>query len=488
MQQLEQKLKEIVGDGNFSEAPEVLKQYSTDYSFVSPRIANYLVKPKTAEEVSSVIKLANESNMPVIPTSSKVHCYGATVPSYGGIVMDLTRMNRILRVDERNRKVVFEAGVNWGELQSELAKHGLMALNPLFPPASKSALTSMLEREPPLIPKFEHSQPIMSTLMVLPNGEIFATGAASVPNALEEDYGPSPDVDLCHPFGPGINWYRLVQGAQGTMGVTLWVNAKTTYLPQLQETYLIPFEDIRAAVEYIYRIQRRMIGNECFLLNRCNLANVLADRWPEDFEELMKVLPPFALTLVLDGGQRRQEQRIEYQRDYLNSIGQELVTNILPTLPSRQGEGLEEGLRVPWPEDKPYWKARPKGSFQDVFFHTPMDKAPLFTELIYELAAKHEYPKENVGIYLQPKEYGRVCHYECNLFYDSAVLKEAVKVEELYHAIVERSIQFGAFFTRPYDYVAKAVYDRAGEYTVALRMAKDLIDPNHIMNPGKLCF
>lgn len=483
---LEERLKTIVGANNFFAGSKDLEPYSKDYSFAPKRMPNYLVKPRSAEEVSEIIKLANETKTPVIPVSSGIHFYGGIVPRYGGIVMDLSKMDRIIRIDARNRKVLIEPGVTWKQLQSELAKHGLMALNPLLPPATKSALTSILDREPPLVTKFEHSDPIMAMRMVLPTGEIFATGSACVPGALASDGTPVEGVDLCHPYGPGINWFRLIQGAQGTLGVVLWVNIKLTYLPTAQEIYLIPFETIGNAVEYMYKVLRRMIGHECFLLNRFNLANILAEKWPEDFEELMATLPPFTLVLVLAGGYRRPEEKIEYERNYLNRIGPELTMNLLPVLSSRIVRRFQAMLRAS--EEVSYWKIRYKGSFQDVFFLTTMDKTPRFTSLVCQLAAKHGYPSRDVGIYIQPIEYGRCAHFECSFFYDPEDQKDVERVRGLYHEMVERSIDLGAFFSRPYDYAAEVVFSRATEYTAALRRIKNVIDPNNIMNPGKLCF
>ncbi len=74
--------------------------------------------------------------------------------------MDLRRMDKIVQIDSRNRKVKIEPGVTWGKLQEALKEHDQMALNPLFPHPEMSALTSSLERNPMLIPKYEYAEPV----------------------------------------------------------------------------------------------------------------------------------------------------------------------------------------------------------------------------------------------------------------------------------------------------------------------------------------
>src|SRR4030042_2948020 len=103
-------LLEIVGGGNFSDDPTVLKTYASDFSLVPPGAPSYVVKPKNAEEVGKIIRFANEHSIPVVPVSSEVHFNGAAIPRQGGIVLALPRMKRVVEVDEANSRVRIEAG------------------------------------------------------------------------------------------------------------------------------------------------------------------------------------------------------------------------------------------------------------------------------------------------------------------------------------------------------------------------------------------
>ncbi len=484
---LKGELTKILGAEYFSDDQKTLKQYSKDYSLVPPRTPTCVVKPKNVEEIQKIVKLANELKTPIVPSSSGAHFYGASIPSQGGIVVDLVRMNRILQIDERNRKVMIEPRVTWGQLQEELEKHDLMALNPLLPHASKSVLTSTLEREPIIIPKFEYSEPVLTMEVVLPTGEIFRTGSASTPDALS----PKAHTDLCMPYGPGTNFFRLFHGAQGTLGIVTWMNVKVEYLPKTQRIFFIKFGEIKDAVEPLYRIQRLMLGNECLLLNNFNLANILTEEWPSDFEDLRKALPQFTLILVLAGGRRLPEEKIEYEEEALMKVGSELLIEILPRLPGayRDAERLIlERLRSPWPEEETYWKFRYKGSCQDIFFHTTLNKVPELTQLIYQLADKYEYPRRDIGFYLQPLERSRAAHCEYSFYYNPEEPNEVESMRSLYVDAVELLVNMGAFFSRPYGQAADIVYGRSASYAEALKKVKGIFDPNNVLNPGKLCF
>jgi FAD/FMN-containing dehydrogenase len=153
-------LASIVGPEYVSDEPDTLERYSRDYSFVQPGKPGWVVYPKSTEEIRGVVKYANDRLIAVTPRSSSIGFYGAGIPSQGGIILDLTRMNRIFDITEKDRNVKVEPGVTWSQLQAELEKHGMMVCNPLLPHPAKSMLTSCMEREPMLIPKGEHSEPL----------------------------------------------------------------------------------------------------------------------------------------------------------------------------------------------------------------------------------------------------------------------------------------------------------------------------------------
>lgn len=485
--QIKEKLKQAVGTELVSDSPGTLKAYSKDYSLLPPGMPNYAVLPKSAEEVQKVIKIANEHLIPVIPCSSEVHFTGSTIPKQGGIILDLNRMNRIPEIDERNRKAKIEPGVTWKEFQAALGEHNFMMMTPLLPHSKKSVLTSLLEREPLINPRYEYGDPLLAMEIVLPNGDLFKTGSASAPGY------PQSFSEGAQPQGPGtIDFYRLLQGAQGTMGVVTWANVKVENLPKISKTFFIPFPKIEDAIEPIYRIQRRRIGYECFLMDKFNLALIVAERQPEDFESLIATLPPWILILILSAAGRRPEERIEYEEEALTEIMKVEfpfleIWEALPGVPGLERQ-LPQMLKEPWPEEVTYWKFRHKGACQDLFCITTLDRVPQFVTVVGEIAGRRGYDVTALGHYVQPIEFGAGCHCEFNFYYDPQNPVEVERIKVLYREAVENLLNMGALFTRPYGILSDLVYSRATSYTVTLRKIKNIFDPNNIMNPGNLCF
>ncbi|MFC2045295.1 FAD-binding oxidoreductase [Chloroflexota bacterium] len=477
----------IAGVNNVTDNPDRLEPYSKDYSLSRASMPSYVVEAENADEVQGVIKLANENKLPVVPCSSGIHFNGNTIPVQDGIVLDLRKMNRILDIDERNRIARIEPGVTWGQLQPELEKHDLMALNPLLPHPLKSALTSHLEREPALIPKFEYTDTLVNMEVVLPDGELLRTGSTTVPGFPDKSL-----ADGVNPSGPGnIMWNRLLQGAQGTMGIVTWGQCKIEYRPKVNKTFFIPFKNIADTIELVYKIQRRVIGEECLLLNNLNLAAILAQKWPEDFNTLRSSLPPWTLILVLGGGKRFPEERIEYEEEALREVATELaVTDLLTSMPGLPGleRQIPDMLRGSWPKEKTYWNHAYKGSCQDLFFLTVLKEAPAFCQMIGEMVAKYDYPADDLGFYVQPMVYGGACHFQCNFYYNANNAEEVSKIKSLLSESAEAVLDRGGFFSRPYGLLADMVYNRTADYTMILKQLKKMLDPNNVMSPGRLCF
>src|SRR3990167_5649483 len=178
-ERLRKKLSDIAGAGNVIDDAETLAKYSKDKSLEAPRKPTFVVFPNNTEEIQKIVKLANEERVPLIPASSGVHFYGATIPLESGIVIDLSSWKKIFKIDSRNRAVRIQPGVTYGELQPELEKNGLRALMPLLPHREKSVVSAHLEGEPMMVTEFNYSEPLYTCEIVLPRGDIFRTGSAA---------------------------------------------------------------------------------------------------------------------------------------------------------------------------------------------------------------------------------------------------------------------------------------------------------------------
>lgn len=484
--ELKTELIKAVGAGYVLDSADALMPYSSDFSLTPPAYPDYVVRPGNSEDVQRIISLANIYKTPVVPLSSGVHFYGTTIPKKKGIIVDLRRMDKIFDIDEVNRKVRVEAGVTWGKLQPELRKRGWMVAIPLLPHSSRSVIPDYLEREIPLIPKYEYAEPLLSMEVIWPNGDIFRTGSASY-TGYPKRYGEG-----ANPQGPGsLDFFRFVQGAQGTMGVVTWATIKFESIPQIDKAFFIPFDRLDQAIEPLCRIQRRKIGNECLLLNNVNLATILSALRHESFHRVIQDLPRWTCILILSGLRRRPNEKIAYEEEALREIVSEFpglsLLSMLPGIPEL-GRDLPETLRNPWPYTETYWKHKNQGGCQDIFFITRPQNAYGFFAAVLDVADRYGFRGEDIGCYLQPIEYGRACHLEFNFYYRTDSQEDVAKLRQLYSEAVEILLDKGAFFTRPYEMLSKVVYKRAPSYANTLKQLKNIFDPNHIMCPGNLCF
>jgi FAD/FMN-containing dehydrogenase len=483
--EIEVRLQKIVGEQFVSTKQEDLKRYAEDFSLSPPSLPDIIVWPKDVREVADVVKTCNEYNVPLIPVSSRVHFYGATIPKQGGVVVDLARMSAIHEIDTDNRFARFEPGVTWRDLMEALREKGMRAIMPLCPHALRSVVTDTLEREVPTNVVYDYGEPMQSVEVVWPTGEIFRCGSASV-NGFPESKSRG-----VNPSGPGIDFYRFIQGAQGTFGIVTWMSLKIESIPKIDRIFFCPSNDVSYLIEFLYRILPRRIGQECLILNSLELALLLAEE-DRDLPSVQAKLPPWTLVLVISGLVRRPEEKVAYEVGFLK----EVIKNEFPKivlwedLPGLAGSGrkMVRLLRSAWPEGQTYWKHRMKGRCQSLFFITRPLKVPSFIEIMKDIGAGFNYPQREIGVYIQPIEHNRACQLEFDLFYDPQNEEEKKTIKELYYKAASEMFKQGAFFTRPYGDLAKMVYERAASYTMTLKRLKEVFDPKNVMNPGNLCF
>jgi FAD/FMN-containing dehydrogenase len=485
----EKKLAQIVGAANVSQKPAVLDEYSADMSFVNTVRPEYVVKPRNSDDIVKLVKLANRTQTPLVPVSSgPPHFRGDTVPGTGGaVIVDLTRMKKIIRVDRFHRVAMVEPGVTFAELIPAVEKAGLRLNMPLVPRKSKTVVGSMLEREPVVMPKYQWdiSDPMACVEVVFGSGEMFRTGQAAGPGTIEEQWAAGGAQKT--PYGPGpVQWNRLIQGAQGTMGIVTWASLRCELLPKVEEPFFVGSADLNRLFELVHWLIRMRMVNECLVLNNVNLAALVAKKWPADYLDIKESLPPWVLFFNVAGYDYFPEERVSTQlkgiSDLTNRIGLEAERAV------GRVSAAEMLKTVQRPSAEPYWKLLCKGACQDIFFITTYDKLEGQISVMYELANEFGYPATDIGVYLQPIVQGTNCHCEFNLFYDPQNPTELDRVEELASFAITSLMATGAYFSRPYDKSARLIVNRDAAYVEALTRVKEIVDPNRVMNPGKLCF
>ena len=184
-----------------------------------------LVKPGSVEQVSKIMKLANQYNIPVTPIGAMTGLSGGSLSIHGGIGISMERFNNILKIDEDNLQVHVQPGVITQVLQDEVAKKGLYYAPD---PASRGSCFiggNIAENSGgPRAVKYGVTKDFVLNLeVVLPNGEIINTGANTLKNST------------------GYNITQLMVGSEGTLGIVTKAILKLIPLPKFNKLILVPF-------------------------------------------------------------------------------------------------------------------------------------------------------------------------------------------------------------------------------------------------------
>ena len=478
----------IVGPDNILTQPDQLVEYSGQSGSITSFTPDCVVRPGNAEEVQKIIARANESRTPLVPVSSgPPHYHGGANPgTKGAVVVDISRMNKVIRIDKRNRLAMIEPGVTYGALQAELAKEGLTAYLPLLPRDNKSVIASVLERDPITRPAhhWDSTDPLLCAEVVFGSGERFRTGEASGPDTVEEQC--EMDRVQLNPFGHShVDFQRLLSGAQGTIGIVTWITLKCNLLSQISRPYFVPASQPEPLIDLCYQLTRYRFGGHHLIVNNLNLACLMGKNHDE-IQRLRDALPPWILFTSLEGYGVLPEDRVTSEETDLKAMAARLQLNPVNNLAGIEASELSGLLSGTSPE--PYWKTRYCGGFEDVFFLTTLDETPSFAELLKESASTCGYPPENMGVYIQPIVQGTSCHCEFNLYYDSSSPEEKESAEKLVTTGSDKIATMGGFFSRPYPAWRDIAYRDAAGTAAMQRNIKQIFDPNEILNPDKLCF
>ncbi len=251
-----QKLEKIVSEKFISNSIYVRHAYSRNVNSVLQGVPDIVIRPKDTQEISEILKIANQDNISVVPRGGGCcEMAGAKPISDEGIVLDMKRMNGVLNLDEENLIVTVEAGISWAKLNAYLSEFGLYTgcLGPA------SGLTASIGGG-----LSHHSvggggcakygpctQHLVSLEVVLPTGEIIETGSQA------NKYSKHP----FNRFGNGPDIAGLFCGDNGIYGIKTIASLRVYPKPPFAnyKTFLLPRKSVEASAEIFTEMRRRGI-------------------------------------------------------------------------------------------------------------------------------------------------------------------------------------------------------------------------------------
>jgi glycolate oxidase len=231
---------DLIGRDYVHSSNEVLQAYSHDYTEDLHCIPDMVLKPRTAEEISAILRICNQHKIPITPRGAGTGLSGGALAINGGIILSNERLNEIISIDERNQQVITEPGVITEVLQEAVKAKGMF-----YPPDPSSKGSCFIGGNvaensggPKAVKYGVVKDYVLNLQVVLPTGEIIWTGANVLKNAT------------------GYNLTQLFVGSEGTLGIVTKIVLRL--IPHPSHTYLmlIPFkhlEDAATAVSTIFQ-------------------------------------------------------------------------------------------------------------------------------------------------------------------------------------------------------------------------------------------
>jgi len=365
--------------------------------------------PGNSGELGGLIQYANENNLCLTVTSSTgAHRKGGITNQGEHILMDLSHWKKIDLIDRRNRVCRVEPGVTYAELLPALAAHGMTLPMPLSPRDGKSVLAAVMDREPGSWAKvqWDSGDPVASTEFFFGSGERFRTGAAGGPGSIEQQRKAGGAQK--HPAGPSqMDFHRVVQGSQGTMGIVNWITLRTEILPTMQETFLVGAGRLDDLLDYVYAVQRGLLGEQSFILNKTAAALLMSDNNSYTFDEIRNSLPEFICLQNIAGFERLPKERLAYHKQDIERIAQQSALKLEPSIGKLSAADLLEKATHPCGETD--WRDSMRGSCLPIFFQSTLDRMPAFLKAFTETATEFGISASGIGVYVQPMVQNHVC-------------------------------------------------------------------------------
>ena len=451
---IQRKLIEVVGPANYSDKLIDLVAYSYDGSYYSHR-PDCAVWADSTEQISQILGFANQEKIPVVPRGAGTGISGNAIPVKGGIVLDLARMNRILSIHIPDRLAVVEPGVVYDNLQTALAPHGFF-----FPPDPASGKVCTLGGNVGTnagglrAAKYGTTREyVLGLQVVLANGEIMRTGARTMKTS------------------SGYDLTRLFTGSEGTLGVFTEITLKIAPKPVETATALAVFDRLESAGEAVTRIMQSDITPSALELFDTTIIRLLQKY--TDWE-----IPPGA-AIILAETDGRTRQVVDHQMAHLVKLFEQChATSIELAKTDDDAERLWQGRKdiagmmgelglTNIPED----------------LTVPMSRIAEYLTRCQNIAEKHRLQIINFG-------HAGDGNFHTNILYNPDDPDQKKRLEPTRLDLHELACELGGTLTGEHGIgITKAKFmdlEHDPSALKVMRSLKQVLDPNNILNPGKM--
>ena len=448
------QLRQIVGKDQVSAEKADLICYSYDAT-QQKFLPDVVVHPQTTEQISRIMRLANTEMVPVFPRGAGSGFTGGSLPTRGGIVLTTERMDKILEIDEENLVAVVQPGVVTEQFQIAVEKVGLF-----YPPDPASLKFSTLGGNvaecaggPRCVKYGVTKDYILGLEVVTPTGDIITTGGPTMKGVV------------------GYDLTKLMCGSEGTLGIVTRIVIKLLPLPEAKKTMLVLFDSIDGAARAVSAIVRNKIIP--------TTLEFMDGRTLDCVKQATGLQVPDAARAVLiievDGDREFLDKQARKIADIIQPLG------VVETRIAETPEESEALWQIRRSVSASLRKVNPDKYNEDIC--VPRSKVPEMIRKVDEISDRYGVPIVNFG-------HAGDGNIHVNIMIDKKIPGEQEKAEKAIKEVFEGALALGGTMSGEHGIgIAKAPYiplEITPETALYMKTIKKALDPNNILNPGKI--
>jgi glycolate oxidase len=448
-------LRHIVGDAHVRLDEASLQTYGVD-ALGKGHPPDVVVIPESTGQIASIARVCNAERVPLVVRGAGTGFTGGAVPTRGGVLLSMERLNRILEIDELNLLAVVEPNVINADLQRAVEKVGLF-----YPPDPASLNQSSIGGNvaecaggPRAFKYGTTKRYILALEAVLPTGEIIHTGSKAVKNVV------------------GYDLTQLLVGSEGTLAIITKITLRLVPKPQANATMLATFTGVRSAVDAVSELIRRRVVPAALELIDSDSLQAIEDNLGSG---LVPRGTTAALIVEVDGTPRGVQDDLELVVEACRSVGAKEI--------SRARDDAERDT---------IWSLRRQTSAalkatglvkinHDVV--VPKGRVPELFDVIAEM-------KRAYGLRVASFGHAGDGNIHVNLLITPGDADEAARAKEAERFLFTHVVALEGSISGEHGIgFAKAPYlsiELSADEIALMKRLKTAFDPNGILNPGKI--
>ncbi len=445
------QLRQILGADAVSTARADLDLHARDQSHHAARPAEVVLFPTTAQGVADVLKLANENQIAVTPWGVGTGLEGNSIPVYGGISMSFERMNKIVTVHADDFQVTVQPGIGHKDLNAELARYGLFFAPD---PGANATIGGMLANNAAGIRTVKYGASkdnVLKMQVALADGRLIEVGSRSVKQ--------SSGYDLLHTF----------VGSEGTLGVITEATLKLVPVPAYMSAVVASFPNVEAAVETVVAVRGSGLDPAALEFIDATHTKMLRESDGIDLPDNPTLFMEFHAAL---------ESTLAAGLDAVKEICEELgAVSFRATTDTTERRKLWHARHHSY---EIMVRSHPGFKFFIMDVAVPISAYPALIGYVEQLKVEYSVTAYMIGhagdgnIHVE-FPYANETEFERALMLDKMIVNRALDLEGT--ATGEHGVGMG-----------KAIFmeKEHGEALDVMRSIKQALDPNGILNPGKI--